>query len=41
MFSIAICRQSSDKLQSKTVLNGVYLSSSIVLTFSIAVHPVW
>ena len=39
--SIAICRQSVDKWQSKTLfLMNFDLRSSIVLTFSIAAYPV-
>ena len=42
VFSIAICRQSGDKWQSKTLLLTIFdLRSSIVLTFSIAAYPVW
>ena len=42
MFLIAICRQSSDKWQSKTlILRIFYLRSSKVLTFSIAPYQVW
>ena len=42
LFSIAICRQSGDKWQSKTLfLKILDLRSSIVLTFSIATYPVW
>ena len=37
---IAICRQSGDKWQSKTVYNEFYLRSSTVLEFSIAANPV-
>ena len=37
---IAICHQSGDKWQSKTVSNDFYLGSSIVLTFSIAAYLV-
>ena len=41
VFSIAICRQSGDKLQSKTMFVKIFGSrSSIVLTFSIAVYRV-
>ena len=39
VFSIAICRQSGDKRQSKTLfLTILDLRSSIVLTFSIAAY---
>ena len=42
MFSIALCRQSGDKWQSKTLFLTIFdLRSSIVLTFSIAAYPVW
>ena len=42
VFSIAICRHSGDKWQSKTMfLKIVNLCSSIVLAFSIAAYPVW
>ena len=42
MFSIAICRQSGDKWQSKTLFLASFdLRSSIVLTFSIAAYQVW
>ena len=41
VFSIAICRQLGDKLQSKTPLLAIFdLRSSIVLTFPIAAYPV-
>ena len=40
MFSIAKCRQSGNKWQSKTVSNDYYLRSSIVLTFLIAAYPI-
>ena len=41
VFLIAICRQSGDKWQSKTLfLKIFYLHSSIVLTFLIAAYPV-
>ena len=41
MFSIAICRQSDDKWQSKTLFLSIFdLRSSMVLTFSIAAYPV-
>ena len=43
VFSIAICRQSGDKWQSKTMfLTTIFdLRSAIVLTFSIAAYSVW
>ena len=42
MFSIAICRLSGDKWQSKTLfLTSFDLRSSIVLTFSITAYSVW
>ena len=41
VFSIAICRQSGDKCQSKTLFLTIFdLHSWIVLTFSIAAYPV-
>ena len=41
MFSIAICRHTGDKWQSKTLFLTIFdLRSSIVLMFSIAAHPV-
>ena len=41
MFSIAICRRSGDKGQSKTLFLTIFdLRSSIGLTFSIAAYPV-
>ena len=42
VFLIAICRQSGDKWQSKTLFLTIFdLRLSIVLTFSIAAYPVW
>ena len=41
VFSIAICRQSGDKMAIKTLfLTIFYPRSSIILTFSIAAYPV-
>ena len=41
VFSIAICRQSGDEWQSKTLFLTIFdLHSSIVLTFSIAAFKV-
>ena len=40
VFLIAICCQSGNKMQSKTVLTIFDLPLSIVLTFSIAPYPV-
>ena len=41
VFSIAICRHTGDKLQSKTLFLTIFdLRSSIVLAFSIATYPV-
>ena len=41
VFSIAICRQSGDKWQSKSVFLTIFdLHSSIVSMFSIAAYPV-
>ena len=41
-FSFAICRQSGDKWQSKTLFLTIFdLRLSIILTFSIAAYPVW
>ena len=41
VFLIAICRQSGDKWQLKTLFLTIFdLRSSIVLTFSIAIYPV-
>ena len=40
MFSIAICRPTGDKRQSKTLFLTIFdILSSIVLTFSIAAYP--
>ena len=40
-FSIAICRQSGDKWQSKTLFLSIFdLRSPMVLTFLIATYPV-
>ena len=42
MFSNVICRQLGDKWQSKTLFLNIFdLRSSILLTFSIAIYPVW
>ena len=42
VLSIAICRQSGDKWQSKTLFLTIFdLRPSMVLTFSIAAYPVW
>ena len=42
VFSIAICRLIGDKWQSKTLFLTIFdLLLSIVLTFLIAVYPVW
>ena len=41
-FSIAICRPSGDKWQSKTQFLAIFdARSSILRAFSIAVYPVW
>ena len=41
VFTLAICHQSGDKWQSKTLfLTVIYLRSSTVLTFSIATYQV-
>ena len=40
VFLIAICRQSGDKWQSKTLFPIIFdLRSAIILTFSIAAYP--
>ena len=42
VLSIAICRQSGDKWQSKSLFLTIFdLRSSMVLTFSIAAYPLW
>ena len=42
VFLIAMCRQSGDKSQSKTLFSTIFdLRSSIVLTFLIAADPVY
>ena len=42
VFSIVICRQSGDKLQSKTLFITIFdLRLSIILSFSITAYPVW
>ena len=42
VFLIAICRQSGDKRQSKSLFLTIFdLRSSIVSTFSIAAYPLW
>ena len=42
VFSVAICCQSGNKWQSKTLFLTIFdLRSSMVLTISIAAYPVW
>ena len=42
MFLIAICRQTGDKWQSKTMFLTIFdLCSLIVLKFLIAAYPMW